>query len=272
MNLRRPYTLLLALAAALPADAAGQARSSVRGQIVSRQTLLPVEGARVALRRVAAEADTSGFATLLARSDSTGRFLFEKLEAGRYEIVAAYLLDSLQPTVLELARSEHVDVEMMVGAAKFADVTVLPELTTVAAPVLRSLSTREAFAQRRRTGLGQFITREMILERNPGRMEELFRMASGIEIRCSGGSCLPRMVRSPRGCWPAVNLDGAPADVQVLRGMLPRDIHAIEIYLGLSETPFELNSRGSRCGLIVVWTRLNSDERRNKQPAGSATP
>jgi hypothetical protein len=69
-----------------------------------------------------------------------------------------------------------------------------------------------------------------------------------------------------------VNLDGAPADVHVLRGMLPRDVHAIEIYLGLSETPFELNSRGSRCGLIVVWTRLNSDERRTKQPAGTATP
>jgi hypothetical protein len=114
----------------------------------------------------------------------------------------------------------------------------------------------------------------MILQRNAGRVEDLFRMASGIEIRCSGGFCLPRFVRSPKNCWPTVNLDGAPADVRVLTGMLPRDIHAIEIYLGISEAPFELNSRGRdmQCGLIVVWTRLNSDERRTKQPAGSATP
>jgi hypothetical protein len=174
-----------------------------------------------------------------------------------------------------VARSERLEVELMVGAADFnSKMTILPELTTVANPVARTLGVRDEFDHRRRTGVGQFITREMILQRNPGRVEDLFRMASGIEIRCGGGFCLPRFVRSPRNCWPTVNLDGAPADVRVLAGMLPRDIHAIEIYLGISEAPFELNSRGKdmQCGLIVVWTRLNSDERRNKQPAGSATP
>ena len=276
MNPGAPVAFLLILAAAGPLEVVAQAaRSSVEGQIVSRQTMLPVEGARIALRRLVAGSDSAVDSARMVRSDSGGRFLFEKLEAGRYRIAAAHLLDSLPPTVIELARSERLEVELMVGHADFnSPMTILPELTTVANPVPRTLSVRDEFEHRRRTGVGQFITRDMILQRNPGRAEDLFRMASGIEIRCAGGFCLPRVVRSPATCWPTVNLDGAPADVRVLAGMLPRDIHAIEIYLGISEAPFELNSRGKdmRCGLIVVWTRLNSDERRTKQPAGSATP
>jgi hypothetical protein len=272
----RRLTCLLLLVAAGPLEAVAQAsRASVQGQIVSRQTLLPVEGARIALQRLAAGSDSSIDSARVARSDSGGRFQFERLEAGRYMIAAAHLLDSLPPTVIEVARSERLEVELMVGAADFnSKMTILPELTTAVDPVARAMSVRDEFDYRRRIGVGQFITREMILQRNPGRVEDLFRMASGIEIRCGGGFCLPRFVRSPRNCWPTVNLDGAPADVRVLAGMLPRDIHAIEIYLGISEAPFELNSRGKdmQCGLIVVWTRLNSDERRNKQPAGSATP
>ena len=272
----RRFSFLLILAAAGPLEAVAQAaRGSVQGQIVSRQTLLPVEGARIALRRLAAGSDSSLDSARMARSDSGGRFQFERLEAGRYMIAAAHLLDSLPPTVIEVARSERLQVELMVGAADFnSNMTILPELTAVANPVARTMGVRDEFDHRRRTGVGQFITREMILQRNPGRVEDLFRMASGIEIRCGGGFCLPRFVRSPKNCWPTVNLDGAPADVRVLAGMLPRDIHAIEIYLGISEAPFELNSRGKdvQCGLIVVWTRLNSDERRTNQPAGSATP
>jgi thiamine pyrophosphate-dependent acetolactate synthase large subunit-like protein len=62
------------------------------------------------------------------------------------------------------------------------DAPRIPELTLASPPQGDAAAVRDEFDHRRRTGVGQFITREMILQRNPGRVEDLFRMASGIEI------------------------------------------------------------------------------------------
>jgi hypothetical protein len=228
-------------------------------------------GAKILLRRALAGSESFD-TTFLASSDTAGRFQFEKLQAGRYVIEASYQFDTLPPTVLDLARRERLDVELMVGRAEIdPQVTLLPTLTVAAAPPPRSMALRDDIESRRRMGLGQFITREAIQQRNPSTLADVLRMATGVELLCRRGECIPRMVRARPGCLPAVRVDGSQADVRILNAIAPNDLHAVEIYLGLSEAPLEIGGPAP-CGLIVIWTRLNSDERRTKQPAGSATP
>jgi hypothetical protein len=279
MHNTRRFGIALLLALLVSGDAAAQdAKASVQGHIISRQTLLPVEGAKVLLRRVLPGGEestgTSFDTTFLASSDKAGRFRFEKLRAGRYVIEASHLLDSLPRTVLDLARSERVEVELTVGRELLPEVgaTVLPELRVDANLPVRSMSARDEFENRRRSGGGQYITREIIQQRNPSSLTELFRMVSGVEVRCRrGGECLPRMVRAKTGCWPSLFVDGMSTDLRAVGAIGPRDVYGMEVYLGLSEAPLELTGN-ARCGTIMIWTRLNSDERRNKQPAGSAKP
>ncbi len=277
MHCRRAWLVVL-----LPALAAGpwahaqDARSSVRGLVVSRQSQTPIEGAKIVLRRQLPGDSTVFDTTIQTSSDRQGRFQFDRLRAGRYLIEAAHLADTLPPTVLELARAERIEVELTVGRLLPPDSLppVLPTLVAEAGTVPPSMAARDDFERRRRMGLGQFITRDMILARNPPAFVDLFRMASGMEVRCRGGDCLPRMIRARPGCWPTVHLDGVATDVRVLTGMRTLDVHAVEVYLGASETPLEFLSPGrpQRCGLIVVWTRFNSDERNRQPPGGPAKP
>ena len=278
-NPRQPGLVLLLALLGPGAAAAQEAKASVEGHVVSRQTLLPVEGAKVLLRRMLSGATEvvpapSFDTTFLASSDKAGRFRFEKLRAGRYIIEASHLLDTLPPTVLDLARSERVEVELAVGRELPPDpgVTVLPELRTEAKAPVRSMSARDEFENRRRTGGGQYFTREVIQQRDPSTLTQLFRMVSGMDVSCRRGSdCLPRMVRARSGCWPSLFVDGVSTDLRVVSAISPRDVYGMEVYLGLSEAPMELTGN-ARCGVIMIWTRFNSDERRTKQPAGSAKP
>jgi hypothetical protein len=119
------------------------------------------------------------------------------------------------------------------------------------------------FVERKKIGIGQYMTREEILERRPPTVGDLFRGFRGVVVTCRNGICIPRPVRSPRNCNPTVVVDRVTTDVGVLAGMLPSELEAIEIYLGLSTVPAEYLRAAYRaqCGMIVVWTRVPPQKR-----------
>lgn len=262
MMARRTLTATAALLA-LPWAEPGHAqagRSAVLGLVVTRGSRVPIEGARITLRRSVPGDSALRDSARIAESDRLGRFRFDRLDEGRYWIAATHAADSLHPTPLDLGRAERVEVELAVGPA---DPTILPELSVeAAAPVPRHRS-RDEFLERRASGMGQYITREQILARNPPSFVDVFRMATGLEVRCRGSQCLPRAVRAPPGCYPVVVLDGVTTDIRVLNATGFNDVYGVEIYLGLSEVPMELlkDATLARCGVIVVWTRSGLDER-----------
>ncbi len=250
-----------AAAAAQQAPPEPPARSTVVGLVLSRQTEQPVAGARVAIRRWMPGTPIPPAAEHAATSDAKGQFRFEKLRPGRYIIEAAWQNDSLPGTIIELADREKLEVELTVGpflTDLAGRAVTLPEIRTEGRKA-RGLGERDAFEERRRTGIGQYITAEMIEKRNAPAFFDLLRMASGVEVRCGGRDrdCLPRMTRAPGACLPQAYLDGSESDIRSLAHLRPTDVEAIEIYNGLATIPIELldDPRLAKCGVIVVWTR-----------------
>jgi hypothetical protein len=61
-------------------------------------------------------------------------------------------------------------------------------------------------------------------------------------------------------CAPAVFLDGILMEGAAQAGGLdrivqPSEIQGMEIYTGITRVPLQYSTPGSRCGVIVLWTR-----------------
>lgn len=242
----------VALSAAFGSPAGAQERrSTIKGTVVTTSTLAPVAGARVALVG----------AGRTVRTGTSGAFMFDSLVAGTYLIQVRGVGDETPMTQVPLGRRETIELEVKLGKA---DAVILPELVTTApGPVqpnnsIEAMRLPEEFVARRKMGMGQYITREEIQERRPPTVADLFRTVRGMAVSCRIGTCTPRPVRSPRNCSPTVVVDRVATDAGVLAGMVPNDLEAIEIYLGLSTLPAEYLRAPFRaeCGMIVVWTRV----------------
>lgn len=246
-------SMIAALGVTLVTAVEGQERrSAIKGTVVVTSTLTPIAGARVALVG-------AGRAMV---TDSLGRFSFDSLTAGVYLLHVRGLTDETPMTEVPLARRETVDVEVKLGQS---EATVLPELAVLApdpAPAgIEAMRLPSEFKARQRNGVGQFFTREQILERNPYTVTDLFRNVRGMIVTCRNGICLPRSTRS--SCLPIVVVDRVTTDAGVLAGMVPRDLEAVEVYNGMATVPAEyLKPRDQpRCGMIVVWTRVPPQKR-----------
>jgi len=251
------FAVVATVTAALGSPARAQERrSTIKGTVVTTSTLTPVAGAQVALVG----------AGRTVRTDKSGAFTFDSLVAGTYLIQVRGVGDETPMTQVPIGRREIIELEVKLGKA---DAVVLPELvTTAAAPVkpddfIEGMRLPAEFVARKKIGMGQYITREEIQERRPPTVADLFRGVRGVVLSCRGGVCIPRPVRSSRNCNPVVVVDRVATDASVLAGMVPNDLEAIEIYLGMSTVPAEYlrpNDR-SQCGMIVVWTRVPPQKR-----------
>jgi hypothetical protein len=141
-----------------------------------------------------------------------------------------------------------------------------------------------AFDERRKTGLGKFITREMLAQRENSVLTDVLRMTPGLSFvrrpdRCGGGfamassrggsvarqgwmACEGPPIPFPIACYLAVYLDGIrvwapgqkePPNVDDIASIV--SLEAIEIYRGPSETPIAYQNTGSACGTVLLWTR-----------------
>jgi len=247
----------VALAAAMGSPAGAQERrSTIKGTVVTTSTLAPVVGAQVALVG----------AGRTVRTDKSGSFIFDSLMAGTYLVQVRGVGDETPMTQVPVGRREIIDLEVKLGKA---DAVVLPDLVATAPePVkpdawIEGMRLPTEFVARKKIGMGQYITREEILERRPPTVTDLFRGVRGVVLSCRAGICIPRPVRSQQNCNPIVIVDRVSADASVLAGMIPNDIEAIEIYLGMSTVPAEYLQATDRaqCGMIVVWTRVPPQKR-----------
>lgn len=116
----------------------------------------------------------------------------------------------------------------------------------------------DQFDQRRAHSPGTFLTRADFVKRQPRTGTDIVRSVPGIRvIQGKNGQNQVTLTRGSVGrtCFPTMfihnlpysgTLDDFPAD----------DIEALELYLGTSEVPAELDKNGKGiCGAIVVWTR-----------------
>ena len=142
-----------------------------------------------------------------------------------------------------------------------ARTTILDSVKILARrPVLRE------FEERKKLGMGKFITRAQLEAREGRRLGEVLSTLVGARITFrSGGAYVtgsrgPRSINSPY-CMANVFLDhfqvsgrrgDPPFDVN---SILPEDVEAIEYYSSAATTPLEFSTLNSACGVLVIWTR-----------------
>ncbi len=127
----------------------------------------------------------------------------------------------------------------------------------------------DQFDARRASQRGTFLTRKDIERKSARNGSDLVRTIPGIRVSSrSNGNSEVSMTRAAgaQRCLPQMYLHGVPYS-GTLDDFTVDDIEALEVYVGISEIPAELNrsmptSGGGRargmaapCAVIVVWTR-----------------
>jgi hypothetical protein len=126
----------------------------------------------------------------------------------------------------------------------------------------------DQFDARRSSQRGTFLTRKDIERRNARNGSDLVRTVPGIRVASrSNGTSEVSMTRGAgaQRCLPQMYVHGVPYS-GTLDDFGVDDIEALEVYVGISEIPAELNRsmpsgsgvrRGmsAPCAVIVVWTR-----------------
>ena len=134
---------------------------------------------------------------------------------------------------------------------------------------------RVGFERRRNTGVGHFLDTTDIRSAGAVQFEEVFRMVPGVQLRPNGSSYLVELQRG-RGqvtnrefanyCPPSYFIDGVyfplpPVETPSVP-VAPEEILAIEIYANLFSAPMQYQRLNSGCGVILVWTKRGSPNRK----------
>ena len=152
----------------------------------------------------------------------------------------------------------------------------LVEVVAGAAPVRVTLSTQKAvldtvriaasrvsdasgFEDRRRNGMGHYLTAEDVARRTPIFTSELLRNLAGVRVDMRSGS-LEKWI-TMRGCSPALYVDGAHMPTlpegltanDIVKWVDPGEIARMEVYVDL--VPPQFQPALSSCGSIVIWTK-----------------
>ncbi|HUQ19120.1 MAG TPA: TonB family protein [Gemmatimonadaceae bacterium] len=122
-----------------------------------------------------------------------------------------------------------------------------------------------------RRSSGHFIGRDEIDKKSFRTLSQLLRGVPGINsvsLRTGGNGIRMR----GRGCRPLVWIDGVPmpAGEVDLDAFPPNSLHGIELYLGATAIPFELQGTGStsNCGTIALWSRGSDTEAPKRNAEG----
>jgi hypothetical protein len=238
----------------------------VMAKVTAAQTSPPV----TELRAVGSVRDSAGtpiadaevsIAHARARTDSLGRFSVRISYADSTTITVKRLgYESITFTVATdtLARND-LDVELHAVARSLPAVSVSGSAR---------VPTIEGFEYRRMTkgGLGFFLDRAQIADREGTRLSNILRGARGVRIiRGSGGQNLLRFARwasKGSGCAPQMWLDGALVRGLEVDDIPTSDVEALELYANSSSAPVEFaassqSNTGGRnaCGVVAIWTR-----------------
>ncbi len=209
-------------------------------------------------------------------TDEAGRYEVRDVPPGRYQVVFRRI--GYQP--LTVFRSFLRDT-VVVDAQLAADAFVLPELETKArGPEEVPVKLREWARRREFNAGGKFWDDSLLRTQEYRRLPEVLQSVSGVRIiRAQGGRFLataggragvslgrnsgdPRgdLSKAPKACYATIFLDGvrlAFTGTPPNLDDIPIDqIAAMEFYRSASEMPVELNSPGSICGVLAIWTRV----------------
>jgi len=113
------------------------------------------------------------------------------------------------------------------------------------------------FDERRSMHRGTFITRKDFENQNLRIATDILRRVPGVQIMPTRAGTAVVMTRGfgARRCTPQLYVHQTPYSGN-FDDFTPDDIEALEVYVGISEIPPDLNTMGRPlCAAIVIWTR-----------------
>lgn len=264
---RLSVALLLAASTSAAAQPVPTTRSLLKGLIVDDANDRPIPGATVAIEAL----------RLSSVSDSTGAFRLAPIPFGRYVVSVKRIGFGGLTAVVTFGASDTLEYDF----ALVKQATALPEVEVrTKAPARPKLV---EFEERKAAGFGRFLSESTFVKNENRRMSEILATISGTRIVRGTGSngwiassvgyssenkFRPSSADVNRGaddkqCYSAVLLDGSPVftgrpgellfDVNTLG---PNSIAGVEWYRDAATVPMKFNvSRGSTCGLLVIWTK-----------------
>ena len=245
MSFRVTLFAALALVAANAGPASAQAKRRELVGLVRDSTGSPIEGATI---------DIPGGT---ARTDAKGAFQMWTGDIDTMTIVIRRF--GYTPLTAQItARGQQWDT-VVVEMDRYAQ--LLSTIKVKDAAVRRANGLRE-FESRRARGMGVFVTREELAERNVFRPSDVLRTKRGVHIvKIANGFYGVRFAAHGgmrANCAPDIWLDGQPVRGMEIDDLSATDLAGLELYENFASVPMEFSPRsGSRayCGTIVAWTR-----------------
>lgn len=253
----RNHVLLLTLL--LPTLGFAQAGGgTVTGQVLAEDAT-PLSQARIRILS----------ASLLVMSGDDGRFNLGPISAGDQVLEVRRLgyIAFVQWVKIAPGQTLNVQVTMQAAPVPLKAVEVKGEPNDVS-PAIRG------FEQRRARSNGHFFTSTEIARMQPRVFTDILRRIPGVQLQSAsgafGGNEMVTMARTTgvmglRRCPVLFYINGMPlqmvGEISIDQYVAPEDVVAIEVYSGTSQTPpeFQSNLLNSRCGVIVIWTRMGGE-------------
>lgn len=197
------------------------------------------------------------------RTDTAGNFVIGGLQPGPTDISVRRLSYSPVLLSIEIPTDDTTDVEITLGvvAQRLTGVVVQADANRIRQLV--------DFENRRKQGIGHFITRDEIEKRQPLLLSDMMRTIPGaVLVPIGNGQVALRFSRNgSRNCPPQYYVDGMEIFAFNLDEMTPGDVEGIEIYAGAAGLPAQFNRLRTTltCGTVVIWTRIPGNDKTDKK-------
>ena len=242
--------IVVAAASLNSIPASAQETGTLTGTVTAGDTNKPLDRVRVRVLGT----------TLETESLEDGRFRITGIPAGRYDVELRLLGYAVKIQKIDLASGATLLVPVTLVSATVSLDTVSVTATLIP-PHLRG------FEERRQRGQGRFFTRSQIDKMHARSVTDILRRVPGFQFQAAkmDGSSVQTGRTGVRVCPVMYYINGSPFPVtadQSINSFLDSDaVEGIEVYSGSSSIPSQFNSTmySSRCGVIVIWTRIGID-------------
>jgi iron complex outermembrane receptor protein len=187
---RRVRALLSMLMLLTPAATQAQSTGVIRGTVITKEDLRPIEGVHVFVRG----------ANAMALTDARGQFLLTGVMAGEHEVRAGYI--GMRSTVHTIT----------VTAGDTVTVEIRLDVEPVSAEELVVTASREAVRRAETPATVGVIARESIRATRPSHPSEIMNRVAGVWINVTGGEGHMAAIRQPKTTNPVYLYleDGVP--------------------------------------------------------------
>jgi CarboxypepD_reg-like domain len=184
---------------------------------------------------------------------TNGRFRLVTVPAGPYVLLVRRIGFESATARVQVDGDDTLRVSFALEPA----VTSLDTVTVAS----RSLTPKLAdFYERRKHGVGQFLTQDEIEKINAVQASDLFTRFLGIRVTEDGRHAFSRRDTPAHLCPISTVVDGIARDDDFRALPSPNEIAAVEFFSGPSEIPLQYKTtrQNTWCGLILIWTRDGS--------------